>query len=229
MYQNENIIRIKAVYHALEELADSVVFVGGATVSLYSDRAAAETRPTDDVDIVMELAKYTEYADVEEQLRKKGFINDIASGVICRYIIKGVVVDVMPTGENVLGFKNKWYPDGFKYSIKHMIDEQVSVRIFTPAYFIASKLDAYNDRGKEDGRFSKDLEDIVYAPNNRSTIWIEMNDAHEEVRKYLKMAFTNLLEQKYIYDWISSHLEYSEQRRVNFIIGGLQDFTSDNP
>ena len=52
----QNIVRIKALYDALEELADQVVFVGGATVSLYSDRLATDIRPTDDVDIVIELA-----------------------------------------------------------------------------------------------------------------------------------------------------------------------------
>ena len=49
MSHRENITRIKAVYNALEELADQVVFVGGATVSLYGERPAGEVRPTDDV------------------------------------------------------------------------------------------------------------------------------------------------------------------------------------
>ncbi len=35
MSHRENIARIKAVHYALEELAKDVVFVGGATVSLY--------------------------------------------------------------------------------------------------------------------------------------------------------------------------------------------------
>ena len=34
MSQKENLLRIKAVYNALEELADDVVFLGGATVAL---------------------------------------------------------------------------------------------------------------------------------------------------------------------------------------------------
>jgi hypothetical protein len=59
MSHRENITRIRAVYHALEELAVSVVFVGGATVSLYTDRPAAEVRPTDNVDILIALAHYS--------------------------------------------------------------------------------------------------------------------------------------------------------------------------
>jgi predicted nucleotidyltransferase len=73
----ENIIRIKVVHDALEEIANEVVYVGGATVALYADRPAAEARPTDDVDIVIELMHYRDYAAVEERLREKGFENDI--------------------------------------------------------------------------------------------------------------------------------------------------------
>jgi hypothetical protein len=43
MSHRENITRIRAVYIALEELAPEVVFVGGATVSLYSTRPETET------------------------------------------------------------------------------------------------------------------------------------------------------------------------------------------
>lgn len=88
MSHRENITRIKAVYLALEELATEVVFVGGATVSLYSTRPETETRPTDDVDIVVEIMHYKDYVAIEERLRSKGFVNDVASGVICRYIIQ---------------------------------------------------------------------------------------------------------------------------------------------
>lgn len=36
MSHQTNISRIKAVYNALEDLRDQVVFVGGATVSLFN-------------------------------------------------------------------------------------------------------------------------------------------------------------------------------------------------
>ncbi|MDQ1085576.1 hypothetical protein [Siphonobacter sp. SORGH_AS_1065] len=72
MSHQQNITRIKAVYLALEELGDEVLFVGGATVSLYKDRPAEEIRPTNDVDILIELAHCNEYATIEEKLRKKG-------------------------------------------------------------------------------------------------------------------------------------------------------------
>lgn len=227
MSDNQNLTRIKVVYNALEDLAEKVVFIGGATVSMYRDRPAEETRPTDDVDIVIELIKYEQYANIEEQLRKKGFANDIESGVICRYIVQGIIVDVMPTNEDILGFANRWYVKGFRSSIKYNIDEATSVRIFSPEYFIASKLEAFLDRGNNDGRMSSDFEDIVYVLNNRSTIWDELKSADEEIKDFLAATFKDLIEQDVLNEWTSSHLEFSEQRRVDYIIGGINDFVNN--
>lgn len=52
----ENIAYLKVVANALAELKDKVVFTGGVTVALYiDDPAIADTRPTVDVDCIMEV------------------------------------------------------------------------------------------------------------------------------------------------------------------------------
>jgi len=181
---------------------------------------------TDDVDIVVELIKYTDYANIEDQLRKKGFVNDIASGIIGRYKINGVIVDLMPTEETVLGFKNKWYAEGFRNSIAYPINAKDNIRIFNAVYFLASKLDAFNDRGKNDGRTSSDFEDIVYVLNNRNAVWNEMKIAAEPVKTFLQTEFKKISEHKFAYEWISAHLEYSEQHRANVIFERLIDFSN---
>lgn len=112
MSHHANITRIKAVSNALGPLKNEVVFVGGATVSLYADRRAIEVRPTDDVDIVVEIATRYEYAQLEEQLRTMGFQNDITATFVGRYLLPGIIVDVMPTDETILGFSNIWYEGG---------------------------------------------------------------------------------------------------------------------
>jgi predicted nucleotidyltransferase len=224
MSYQQNIARIKAVYFALEELAPDVVFVGGATVSLYATRPEIETRPTDDVDIVVEILHYKDFAAIEEKLRTKGFVNDVESGVICRYIIRGIAVDIMPTSGTIFGFASKWYPEAYKNAVSVKLEESLSVRIFSAPYFLATKLDAFIDRGENDGRFSTDFEDIIHVLNNRLTVWEEMNRAKEQLKGYLKSEFKKLLEKKYIDEWISVHLEYSEQRRVGMIIGRMSEF-----
>jgi hypothetical protein len=49
MSHKENITRVKAVYNALGALKNEVVFVGGATVSLYANPRGQDFCPTDDV------------------------------------------------------------------------------------------------------------------------------------------------------------------------------------
>lgn len=227
MNDHANITRIRTVNSALEELAESVVYVGGATVSLYKDRPASETRVTDDVDIVVEIASYADYAEIEIRLRKKGFVNDIESKVICRYKVAGIVVDVLPTEENVLGFKNRWYAEGFRNAIDYSIAENETIKIFSSIYFLSSKLDAFNDRGNMDGRTSSDFEDIAYLLNNRKAIWGELKEASGDVKNYLRDEFKKLLSHEYIYEWISSHLDFNEQNRVSIIIAGLTKFVEE--
>jgi predicted nucleotidyltransferase len=220
----ENIARLRAVNHALGDLAKEVVFVGGATVSLYATRPTGDTRPTDDVDILIELLHYPDYAAVEERLRAMGFVNDTESGVICRYIVQGIVVDVMPTSPGILGFSNRWYPEAFKHAIEATIGTGYIIRIFTAPYFLASKLEAFRDRGGSDGRMSTDFEDIVYVWNNRTTLWEELRAAPDNVRQYLQTEYTQLLEELYIDEWIGAHLDYAEQDRVNYILENLGRF-----
>ncbi len=226
MSHAQNITRIRAVNYALGELNQQVIFVGGATVSLYADRPSVESRPTEDVDILIELLNYSGYADLEEALRKKGFQNDIESGIICRYKVQGIVVDVMPTRGKVLGFTNRWYEEGFVHSIQKDLGNDCIIRLFQPPFFIASKMEAFKGRGSGDGRLSSDFEDIVFVFNNRQAIWDEMQMCSPNLKHYLKTEFENLSKSNYLYEWVSAHLDYSEQRRTDFIIGGIEDLIS---
>ena len=201
-----NITRIKAVARALHNLQKDVVFVGGATVSLYADAAAAESRPTDDVDVVIELASYAGYAALDEQLRNAGFVNDTVSGVICRYQTQGIIVDILPTIAEVIGFSNKWYPEGFKQAIPVLLGD-MTVKIFSLPFFIASKLEAYKNRGGNDYRFSSDFEDIVYVLENNSEAEQLLLNSQEPLRSYLIEEFCTLLKDPALEEGLYAHLE----------------------
>lgn len=92
--------------------------------------------------VVIELASYAGYAELDERLRSIGFLNDTESGVFCRYKIQGIIVDVMPTHAEAIGFSNRWYPEGYRQAIMRRIDENSEVMIFSLPYFIASKWEA---------------------------------------------------------------------------------------
>jgi predicted nucleotidyltransferase len=225
MSHSTNITRIKAVNNALGVLKDKVVFVGGATVSLYPDRRFFETRVTDDVDVIVEIINYQGRAELEEKLRSLGFAHDIESAVACRYKIQGIIVDIMPTDDPSIGFKTKWYPEGFQKAIDYSIDADNTVKILTAPYFIATKLEAFNDRGKGDGRTSHDFEDVIFVLENRSSVWEEMNSLEGAIKEYLLAEFTKLLSNPHIFEWIDSHVERGSPPASYSILQVLKKFT----
>lgn len=157
--------RIKIVAMALGSLKEKVVFVGGATISLYASWTGTDPRHTDDIDIIVEIFNYSQRAELEENLRTIHFEHD--RSVICRWHINGIIVDIMPTNDDSIGFKNIWYPEAYKNAINYSIDEECTVKVLSSPYFIATKLEAFKGRGKGDGRTSQDFEDIIYIFENR--------------------------------------------------------------
>lgn len=108
---------VEIVASGLKDLLSEMVFVGGATVSLYLSDSALKSdssvRPTDDVDCVVELANRSEYNKFEKKLRNLGFKNSTEQGApICRWLYSGVTVDIMPTDPKIIGFANQWYKSG---------------------------------------------------------------------------------------------------------------------
>ncbi len=64
MLKNTQINRevTKQIAHALGEMNERVVYVGGAVVSLYiDDPSADDVRPTKDIDISMKIASLSEF------------------------------------------------------------------------------------------------------------------------------------------------------------------------
>ena len=145
----------------LEPLLGELVFVGGSTTALLiTDKAAAEVRPTYDVDAIAEISSYAAYADFSERLRKCGFTEDAGEGApICRWRQKKTILDVMPLDENILGFSNRWYKPALDFAVVHELGPDLRVRVVTGVYFCATKLDAFAGRGKGDYQLSHDLED----------------------------------------------------------------------
>jgi len=227
MSDHINIVRIKAVNNALQELRDHVVFVGGATISLYADRPVLEVRPTDDIDVIIEILNYRQRQQLEERLREIGFANDVESGIICRFKIKGIVVDIMPTDDPSIGFNNRWYPKGYEYAQVYELNNGGTIRILTAPYFLATKLEAFKGRGAGDGRLSHDFEDIVFVLENRGRLWKELDTCDDEVKAYLIAEFSALMVNPYIYEWIDSHVERGNVPfQTSIIIENIKDWLS---
>jgi hypothetical protein len=133
----------------------------------------------------------------------------------------------MPIHDEAIGFANQWYPHGFERATYYNIDKDLSIRIFAPVYFLASKLEAFKSRGQNDGRTSKDFEDIIFLLENRSLIWQEMESAEDDVKDYLKTELSIILKNPFVEEWVDSHAGYGVIPATAFILDSMQKFVEE--
>ncbi|MEO6051278.1 MAG: hypothetical protein ABIP78_08105 [Pyrinomonadaceae bacterium] len=68
---NSNLDMLRIAAERLGDLVDELVFLGGCTTDLFiTDDAAAEIRPTKDVDAIVEGATRGQYLKFSERLQK---------------------------------------------------------------------------------------------------------------------------------------------------------------
>jgi hypothetical protein len=124
------------------------------------------------------------------KLRSLGFQED--PDIYCRWRFKNLKVDVMATEESVMNFTNRWYGEAMTHSVQVTLPDGKSIRQITAPYFIATKLEAFQDRGNSD-YMSHDMEDIVNVIEGRAEIVAEIDSSAESVRLYLRNEFDDLL------------------------------------
>jgi predicted nucleotidyltransferase len=126
-----------------------VVFLGGAATGLLlSDPGASPIRPTKDVDVIIEIGSRTEYRALEKALQLLGFKPDRSEGApLCRWLIDGMILDVMPTDPSLLGFSNRWYPEAMREAMPCGLPGGTEIRVVSAPYFLATKLEAFLGRG----------------------------------------------------------------------------------
>ena len=182
---------------------------GDCRTLCYIPDRTEEIRPTDDVDVVVELLSYSGYEEISEKMIVLGFSNDVESGVICRFKIHGLAVDIMPTDPNVIGFSNRCYPDGFKFAEPIEIDGETSVKIFSVPYFLASKWEAFKSRGKRNFRASHDFEDMVFVFEQCHDLELQISNADEDVRHYLRNEIGSMLDNDDFIEGVGCHMQNS--------------------
>lgn len=200
-----NLSVVAEIAQALGDLNESVVFVGGAVVSIYADDPAAdEIRPTQDVDLTLKLLEYNQQ-ELDAKLAERGFHPDIQGHAICTYRYNDISVDIMASTDSMRGPTNRWYSIGFD-SIKKIQIEGVSIQILSAACYLATKFEAYNHRGGGDYRISHDFEDIIYVVDNRTTIVEEVRVADKRIKDFLKSEFEKIVNTPYAEEILSAHL-----------------------
>ena len=139
---NPNLRLLTDAAKLLESLLGELVFVGGcATALLITDQAAADVRPTLDVDAIAEITSYPEYTEFSKKLRRVGFQEDTSEGApLCRWRQKTTTLDVMPLDARILGFANTWYRPAIDHAEERELESGLKIRLVSPVYFVLLSL-----------------------------------------------------------------------------------------
>jgi hypothetical protein len=217
---------IAIVTRHLKRLQVPHAFLGGAVVSLLVDAPDLhQIRPTLDVDALVQVITQVEYALLEERLRRDGFVNDVSEGApICRYIVESCKVDVMPVSAAAIGLRSRWFEEALASAQPCTVGPGKSAPIVRPAYFLATKLEAFKDRGKGDFQASHDLEDLLAVVDGCASIVEQVVQGPADLRQYLAEEFTALLGRNAFREALPGHLPggLGDQARLPLVFGRLK-------
>lgn len=215
------------VAKALGELNSEVVFVGGAMVSMYIDDPAAEDiRPTKDLDLTFKITTASKLEALREASIQKGFIQTHEDNVICRFRFDDLFIDVMSTQAVGWAPSNRWFMPGFEKSFSVELDD-VTIQLMPLPYLLASKMEAFFDRGINDLFASHDLEDILYF-NYTTNIVEQVLEADHEVIEYLKVSVDRIMNDARIREVIPAHLFYeTADERLEIILEKMKRILSE--
>jgi hypothetical protein len=225
---------IEKVAEALGDELQNIIFVGASINTLLVDHVSKqEVRETYDIDAMATIRTYTEYYELEQKLVKKGFARSLAKNdPICRWTLDDIIFDLMPAYPIEGLATNKWFKEALPYIMEITLDNGLVIKILNPIFFIASKLEAFGNRGKKDNfdnwdvMHSKDLEDIIVLIDGRKNIDQEILISPDIVKKFIGTKFAQLISDKSTIHFIrnclsGANLEERIKRILHIMSGSL--------
>ena len=210
-----------------------VAFLGGASLVLWiDDPGAPQPRVTLDVDVIVLLDGYADYARLGERLREQGLEEDSTSRVICRWRdADGLIVDVMPTDEAILGFSNRWYLEAIEAAESVTLPSDRTIRAVIPPLLLATKLEAFANRGNGDYLGSADFEDIVRLVDGRERLVGEIAVASDEVRRFVSDELTSMAQSPRFAEGVAGALlpDAASQARAGIVLGRFEQIAASGP
>ena len=165
---NDTSAAIARLHDRLSGVSFDFAFIGGSVLSLLvNDPTADAIRVTKDVDVLVGVRTRRDFHRQERELESRGFHHDTSEGApICRWNVDGLVVDVLPVREEVLGWESRWFEAALESAASITVEGR-QVKVVTPPFFVALKLEAFESRGRGDFVASTDFEDVICLFNGR--------------------------------------------------------------
>jgi hypothetical protein len=124
-------------------------------------------------------------------------------------MVDGCRVDIMPQDSSSLGMNTRWFPEVLRLAESKDLGGGCSARCVSQPVFMATKFEAYKDRGKDDIYLSHDLEDIVTLVDGRASIVEDINSlaaTAPEARSFIIGECAKLVENRYFPEAVLEHL-----------------------
>jgi predicted nucleotidyltransferase len=178
------------------DLLKEVAFLGGCTTGLLlTDKVSKEAvRYTDDVDLITHVIGFSGWFKFQNRIKERGFKESIEDNINCRMRLNDLIVDFMPDDEKILGYSNRWYGQALKEAKDYELQDNLTIQLVTPVFFIATKLEAYKGRGNNAPLQSRDIEDILNVFDGRAELVKEINQSSLNLRSYISKELVLLLE-----------------------------------
>lgn len=207
----------------LEPVLSEVVFLGGASIVLWiTDPAAPAPRPTKDVDVVVEVTSRTAFHAFEERLRSLGFHEDQEDGIICRWRHgdSDLILDAMPADASILGFENRWQGASIPHAVERDLPSGARLRAAPPPYLLATKIEAFKGRGRNDFLGSRDFGDVIALIDGREELPGEVQASDPDVRGYIASELKRLSAHAHFREGVSGALraDFASQARAEAVV-----------
>ena len=120
----------------------------------------------------------------------------------------------------LLGFENRWQREAFPHAEEITLPSGTSIRAVSPAFMLATKLEAFLGRGEGDLLGSRDFTDIVALVDGRDELESEVAAAPTALRSYVVDALRPLLEDPRLLDGVRAQLlpDAATQTRADEIV-----------
>lgn len=208
---------IDKVAQALGDLRDRFVFAGASVLSCYiSPSGPAAPRATKDVDMVVEVATFIEDVRLSEELRKRGFSEDITASIKGRWKLKDLTVDIIQASPNAPGAVSPWLEHAQENAILVVLPSGLQAQVLSPAYWVAAKLQAFLDRGLEDILVSHDLEDIIFLIDSEDWVESAIQEAPASLRSFVALALNEASKSPYFREALEGCIPVSDPDQSRF-------------
>ena len=223
----DNLAMLMRVVDRLGPLLERLVFLGGAVTEFFITQPCGPgPRQTKDVNLVIDVVNLGEYSEtLREQFMALGLQEDTREGApVCRWLLDDVVVDIMPTRGEILGFSAEWYPLAYETATPLPLPNGTIIRLVTPACFLATKLAAFGDRGRRNPIASHDLEDMIAVIDGRPEIIGDVAAAPIDLRAAIAAGLEGLLTLPDAEDVIAAQLlpDAKSQERVPLVLDRIR-------